>query len=356
MFCTINDYEIVPHCRPYLIAEISANHCGSFERLAHLMELAMGCGADAVKLQCYDPEQISADVVIADGPWAGRHAHELYRQAHTPRDWFEDAFALAKRYGFTLFASVFSEDDADFIERFDPPCYKISSFDIVDTKLINHLAQFGKPIFISTGGATAAEIMRAAAAAGSCPHLFLHCISEYPCAIEKAHLSRIRSLQGFIRPPLIGLSDHSLGHDIAVAATAMGVVAIEKHFIGNRSDGGPDAAFSMEPDEYRALTSAVKAIHAATFAGPPERANSTPFFRKSLYYARPLAAGHRLQETDVRTMRPSLGIHPALLPMVVGRSLRRAVAPGSPVSLDDLSSESKSRAGGSPAPRPSAAT
>ena len=333
----INNYQIAPRCRPYLIAEISGNHGGDPQRAFRLIGTAKQAGADAVKLQCYDPETISADVTVV---WQGgeRTARELYREAHTPRDWFGDLFDQAASWSIPLFASVFSEADADFVERFDPPAYKISSFDIVDTKLIAHVARFGKPLMISTGGASTAEIIRAAAAAGDCPHLFLHCVSEYPTPIAAAWLSRIRALQGFIRPPLIGLSDHSLGHDVAVAATALGVVAIEKHLILNRSDGGPDAAFSMQPEEFRAMATAVTAIHAAVSAGPPAAASNSSFYRKSLYYARDIAAGSRLTETDVRTMRPSLGIHPALLSSVAGRSLRRAVAAGSPVALDDFAS------------------
>jgi N-acetylneuraminate synthase len=334
----IDNYDIVPHCRPFLIAELSGNHGGNTSRAIALIAAAKQSGADAVKFQCYDPKTICADVYFEGGEWSGAHGPTLYSEAHTPRAWFAGLFEIAKTNKITAFASVFSEDDADFIERFDPPCYKISSFDIVDTKLIGHVAKFGKPIFISTGGATTKEIMAARAAAGTCPHLFLHCVSEYPTPVEHAHLGRIRAMQGFVRPPMIGLSDHSLGHDVAVAATALGVVAIEKHFIGKRSDGGPDAAFSMEPTEYRALAAAVKAVHAAVSAGPgglPHK--STPFYRKSLFYARDIRAGGVLSETDLRTMRPNLGIHLALLPSVVGRSVRHDVAAGSPVLLDDLS-------------------
>jgi N-acetylneuraminate synthase len=337
-YLRIDAYEIVPHCRPYLIAELSANHRGTISRLYDLIAAARNAGADAVKLQCYDPETISADITLSEGPWAGRSTRDLYREAHTPRDWFEWAFDWAHHVGITAFASVFSEADADFIQRFEPPAYKISSFDIVDSKLIRHVAQFGKPLIISTGGATTKEIMAADMAAGSCPHLFLHCVSEYPTPIENANLGRLHSFRGFVRPFMVGLSDHSLGHDIAVAATAMGVVAIEKHFILSRSDGGPDAAFSMEPEEYRAMASAVQAVHAAVSRAPPEPRRKSSFYRKSLFYARDIAAGARLSETDVRTMRPALGIHPALLPSVVGRYARRALAAGSPVAMGDLAS------------------
>lgn len=330
----INSRLIAPRLEPpYLIAEISANHCGDQMRCMALIQAAMLSGADAVKLQCYDPDTISADVFL---PGWDRNARELYREAHTPREWFPGLFDCAKAAGYPLFASVFSEDDADFIQRFDPPAFKISSFDIVDTKLIEHVARFNKPIFISTGGAAATEVMAADLACGSCPHLFFHCVSEYPTPIASAHLGRIRAMQGYLRPPIVGLSDHSLGHDIAVAATALGVVAIEKHFTLARSDGGPDAAFSMEPSEYLAMAEMVRSVHAATFRGPSEADAKPSFYRKSLFYRRDIAAGERLSETDVRTMRPNLGIHPALLTAVVGRCARRDLAAHSPVSLDDF--------------------
>jgi sialic acid synthase SpsE len=334
----INGFTIMPRHRPYLIAEISANHNGDFNRFVSLITQAFAHGADAVKLQCYDPETISADVIAPDGPWRGRSLRQLYREAHTPRGWLEFAFDWAKASGRTVFASVFAEADVDFLERFDPPAYKISSFDIVDLKLIQHVAQLGKPLFISTGGATGAEIMAADVTAGTCPHLFLHCISEYPTPLAEAWLSRIRSLLGFLNPPMVGLSDHSLGHDVAVAATALGVVAIEKHFVLSRMDGGPDSSFSMEPTEFAMMASAVRAIHAAAFAGPPEQGQKPSFYRKSLFYGRAIACGDVISETDLRTMRPNLGIHPVLLSSVVGRSARRDLAAGSPVSLDDLSS------------------
>ena len=335
----INGYDIVKHCRPYLIAELSANHGGQIERLVHLIGLAIGAGADAVKLQCYNPESISADVVLTDGPWQGRSTRELYREAHTPREWFKTVFDLAKQYGITVFASVFSERDVDFIETFDPPCFKISSFDVVDTKLIAYVARIGKPIFISTGGANMTEIVAADAACGDCPRLFLHCVSEYPTPVDHANLGRIKGLQSHIKPPLVGLSDHSLGHEVAVAATALGVVAIEKHFILKREDGGPDAAFSMEVQEFRAMAAAVKSVHAAVFCQPPASGNTASFYRKSLFYARNVAARQQVSESDFRTMRPNLGIHPALLASVVGQRARRDLAAGSPVALDDFSSE-----------------
>jgi len=240
-------------CR--IVAELSANHLGHLDRALEIIEAAAAAGASAVKFQTFTPEQMAEPgVVIQSGPWAGREALDLYREAHTPREWHGPLFARARELGIVAFSSVFHPDDVDFLETLGCPMYKIASFEINDLPLIRRAARTGKPVIISTGMASLEEIELAAAvvecAYSPRGHLtLLKCTSAYPARPNDAHLATMMDMRNRIGCE-VGLSDHTLGIGVAVAAAALGATMIEKHLTLARSDGGPDAAFSMEPDEF----------------------------------------------------------------------------------------------------------
>lgn len=251
--------------RPFIVAELSANHLGSLARAHSIIEAAAHAGADAVKLQTFTPEQmVDADKVIETGPWAGRKAIELYREAHTPREWHAELFDHASSLGITAFSSVFHPDDVDFLETLGCPIYKIASFEITDRPLIRHAAATGKPIMISTGMASEEDILRASAAADASPDLtLLKCTSAYPSDASEANLATMQRLGMGPRCRAFGLSDHTRGIGVAVAAVALGASVIEKHLTLRRKDGGPDAAFSMEPEEFAMLVTECRKAAAA---------------------------------------------------------------------------------------------
>lgn len=239
--------------RPFIVAEVSANHLGSLMRAMGIVKAAAEAGADAVKFQTFTPEQMApAGKVIESGPWAGRELVDLYREAHTPREWHADLFHYAQNLGMVAFSSAFHPDDVDFLETLACPIYKISSFELTDHALIRHAAKTGKPLIISTGMAELGEICLArhhALDAGCTDLTVLRCVSAYPADPKDANLATLAHMREVLRCA-IGLSDHSPGIGVAVAATALGAEVIEKHLTLRRSDGGPDAAFSMEPEEF----------------------------------------------------------------------------------------------------------
>lgn len=261
-------------CR--IVAELSCNHLGSLDRALAIVQAAAKAGADAVKFQTYTPEQmVGPEVVIKAGPWAGRNALELYREAHTPREWYGELFTSARALGLEAFSSVFHPDDVDFLENFNCPRYKISSFELTDLALIKYAAATGKPIVLSTGMADLWDIalaIQAATPAGSDgSHLtLLKCTSAYPASIEDANLVTIADLESRIRfgnvaqHAKFGISDHTLGISVAVAAAVLfDVTMIEKHLTLRRADGGPDAAFSMEPEEFAQMVKVCREAKAA---------------------------------------------------------------------------------------------
>lgn len=244
---------------PFIVAEIGANHLGLYGKALSLIDAAAKAGADAVKLQTFTPEQMAAPgKVIEEGPWAGRELLQLYRETHTPREWHEALFRHAKAQSLIVFASVFHPDDVDFLETLDCPIYKIASFEILDTKLIRHAAGTGKPLVISTGMATLGEIalaVHAAKQAGCRDLTVLKCTSAYPADCSEANLGAMSEIRRTLDAHKVGLSDHTPGSAVAVAATALGATMIEKHLTMSRRWGGPDAAFSMEPDEFAVMVS-----------------------------------------------------------------------------------------------------
>ena len=268
---------------PFIVAELGASHNGSFNRAVSLIEAAAEAGADAIKLQTFTPERmVEPDTVIASGPWAGRNALELYRECHTPRDWHYHLFECAKGLGMTAFSSVFHPDDVDFLETLGCPMYKISSFEITDIPLIRYAVSKRKPIVVSTGMASYEEIMTVAAM-GWEQLTLLKCTSAYPADASDANLLTMVDM-GRLPAVDIGLSDHTLGFSVAVAAVALGAVMVEKHLTLSRADGGPDAAFSSEPHEFAAMVKACReaalALGEVRYGPTPSEMSSLPLRRK----------------------------------------------------------------------------
>ncbi|TVR39927.1 MAG: pseudaminic acid synthase [Planctomycetota bacterium] len=324
-----------------LIAELSGNHNGDLGRAKALIAAAADAGADAVKLQTYTADTITMDIDneyfrITDGPWAGRRLYELYQEASTPWEWHQELFACAAEHGLLCFSSPFDPTAVDFLESLACPIYKIASFEVVDIPLIERIAATAKPVIMSTGMANRAEIQLAVDTlrAGGCPAIFLlACVSAYPAQAKDLKLRNIPWLRDTFACAS-GLSDHSAGHLAAVAAVTLGAVAIEKHLTLARADGGPDAGFSMEPQEFHELVQAVRTIETAlaqgVVEGPGEVESGNIQFRKSCFFARDLPAGHILTRDDIRVVRPGYGLPPADLPWILGGVLPQSVKAGEP--------------------------
>jgi pseudaminic acid synthase len=331
---------------PYVICELSGNHNGSLPRALAMIDAAAATGCDAIKIQTYTADTITLDVDrpefrIRGGLWDGRSLHELYREAQTPYDWHEALFARAEEQGVTLFSSPFDETAVDLLAGLGAPAYKIASFEAVDLPLIRYAARQGKPLIISTGMANLAEIEAARTAAleaGAGGVALLHCVSSYPAELADANVRTVADMgQRFASP--IGLSDHTHGTAAAVAAIAMGASVIEKHFTLARADGGPDAAFSLEPAEFAALVRDCKdawtALGRAHYDVLGSERGSLQF-RRSLYVTAEVKAGEPLTRANVRSVRPGYGLPPAHLDEVLGRPAARDLARGEPLAWDML--------------------
>jgi pseudaminic acid synthase len=331
---------------PYVIAEMSANHNGSLDTALAIIDRAKAAGADAVKIQTYRPDTItlncaSEDFQIHGGLWDGKTLYELYAEAHMPWEWHAPMFEHAKKIGLTIFSSPFDETAVDLLESLGAPAYKIASFEAVDLSLIRYAAKTGKPLIISTGMADESEIGEAieAAASGGCKEVaILHCVSGYPALASDYSLATIPDMiRRFGR--VTGLSDHTLDNTTAIASVVLGAAIIEKHFTLDRSGGGPDDSFSIEPQELFALCSASRTAWEARGKVDyglklSERANVK--FRRSLYFVKGIAAGETVTADAVRSIRPGYGVAPKYLDTVIGRKVLSAVEPNTPVKLDLL--------------------
>jgi pseudaminic acid synthase len=343
---SIDGRLIGPGHPPYVICELSGNHNGSLERALKMMEVAAATGCHAIKLQTYTADTITIDhdgpgFTIEGGLWDGRSLHDLYDEAHTPYEWHEALFAKGRDLGVTVFSSPFDETAVDLLETLDAPAYKIASFEAVDLPLIAYVASKGKPMIISTGMCNLSEIqdaMRTARSNGCEDIVLLHCVSSYPAIFEDANLATIGHLAAAF-DVAAGLSDHTPGTAASVAAVALGCAVIEKHFTLARSDGGPDAAFSLEPAEFTALVddthNAWKAVGRVNYAlEGSERTNIV--FRRSLYAVADIKAGDPLSRDNVRSIRPGYGLAPKYLPEILGRRAKCNIAFGEPLSWDHV--------------------
>lgn len=344
---TIKGKTIGPGHPVYVIAELSANHGQSFERACETIRAMKDAGADAVKLQTYTPDTMT---IQSDRPefrvgkgtmWEGKTLYELYEEAYTPWEWQPKLKKLAEDLKMDCFSTPFDATAVDFLEKMDVPAYKIASFEIVDLPLIERAAKTRKPLILSTGMATEEEILEAmecARHAGNERIVLLKCTSAYPAAAEEMNLRTIPDMYERFGVP-IGLSDHSLELAVPVAAVALGACVIEKHFCLSRKEKGPDTAFSLEPEEFRAMATAVRqaqtALGSVQFA-PTEKEKASRVFRRSLFTVRDIAKEETFTAENVRCIRPGYGLPPKEIKNVLGRKARTAISRGTPLSWENV--------------------
>ena len=326
---------------PYVICELSGNHNGSLERCLAMVDAAADTGCDAIKIQTYTADTITLDVdrpefKIHGGLWDGRTLYELYEEAHTPFEWHAAIFERARQRGVTIFSSPFDETAVDLLDSLGAPAFKIASFEAVDLPLIRYAAAKGKPLIISTGMANLTEMQTAldtALAAGAPGVLLLHCVSSYPATFADANVRTVPDMAARFGCP-IGLSDHTPGTAASVAAVSLGACAVEKHFTLARADGGPDAAFSLEPAEFKALVDDTKNAWAALGRAHYDVLGSEAtslLFRRSLYVTADVKKGEPLTRANVRSVRPGNGLPPADLDKVLAGKAARDLSRGEPL-------------------------
>jgi N-acetylneuraminate synthase len=334
---------------PFVIAEMSGNHNRSLERALAIVDAAAAAGANAIKLQTYTADTMTLDLegtaFRIDDPeslWHGQTLYKLYEQAATPWEWHKPLFDRANARGLVAFSTPFDETAVEFLESLDVPCYKIASFENTDLPLIRRVAATGKPLIISTGMATVGELetsVRAARGAGCHDLVLLKCTSAYPATAADANLATLPHLRELFDCE-VGLSDHTMGVGVAVAAVAHGATVIEKHFTLARSDGGVDSAFSLEPAELAALVSETRQAWLAkgvvAYGPQSESERASVEFRRSLYFVRDLAAGDVIDGAAVRALRPGQGLPPGEIDHVIGRCVLHNVSRGTPVAWSVL--------------------
>ena len=332
--------EIGQHCPPFVIAEMSGNHNQSLERALEIVEAAAKTGAHALKIQTYTPDTMTIDLDerefhISDpnSLWTGTSLYKLYGEAYTPWEWHKPIFDRARELEIIAFSTPFDDTAVDFLESLDVPCYKIASFENTDLPLIRRVAATGKPLIISTGMASIAELddtVRAAREAGCKDLILLKCTSTYPATAENTNILTIPHLRELFGCE-VGLSDHTMGVGVSVASVALGAVVIEKHFTLNRADGGVDSSFSMEPTEMAQLVveteRAWQALGQVSY-GATEKEKKSIVFRRSLYVVKDLKAGEMLTRENVRAIRPGLGLPTKYLEQVLGKTVKRDVQRG----------------------------
>ena len=335
------------HC-PFIIAEMSGNHNQSLERALEIVEAAARTGAHALKIQTYTPDSMTLDlderefhISDSNSLWAGTSLYKLYGEAHTPWEWHKPIFDRARELGMIPFSTPFDDTAVDFLESLDVPCYKIASFENTDIPLIRRVAATGKPLIISTGMATVAELdeaVRAARAAGCKDMVLLKCTSTYPAAAGNTNILTIPHLRNLFGCE-VGLSDHTMGVGVSVASVALGASVIEKHFTLKRADGGVDSSFSMEPAEMAQLVleteRAWQALGGINY-GPTDAELKSLQFRRSLYVVKDVKAGEKVTTENVRAIRPGMGLPPKYLEMVLGMTVKKDVNRGTGLRWDLL--------------------
>ncbi len=345
----IGHRTIGQNCPPFIIAEMSGNHNQSLARALEIVEAAAKSGAHALKIQTYTPDTMTLDIdereFHIDNPnslWAGTSLYKLYGQAYTPWEWHEPIFSRAKELGIIAFSTPFDDSSVDFLESLNVPCYKIASFENTDLALIRRVAATGKPLIISTGMATLAELdetVTAARMAGCSQLILLKCTSTYPATPENTNILTIPHMRDMFQCQ-VGLSDHTMGTGVSVASVALGATVIEKHFTLARDDGGVDSTFSLEPHEMQQLVTeterAWQALGAISY-GPTNAEFSSKQFRRSLYIVKNMKAGELLTSENLRAIRPGLGLPVKYQKIMMGKSVNKDIPAGTALSWDLLS-------------------
>lgn len=330
----------------YIIAEMSANHNQDFDQACKIIHAMKKAGADAVKLQTYTPDTMTLDsdreeFLVGKGTiWEGKKLHDLYGEAYTPWDWQPKLFELANKLGMDCFSTPFDKTAVDFLEELDPPAYKIASFELVDLPLIEYVASKGRPIIMSTGMGSLSEISEAVEVIKSAgvPLALLKCTSAYPAPPETMNLRTIPHLSQAFDVPT-GLSDHTMGIEIPVAAVSLGACIIEKHFTLSREVPGPDSAFSLEPHEFKSMIDAVRNVEKALGKvnySLTEKEVASKVFRRSLFAVKDIQKGDSITNENVRSIRPGNGISPKFFKQIVGRRVRKNLTRGTPIVWEDL--------------------
>jgi len=345
----IDGQEIGEGCSPYVVAEMSANHNGSLDAALKIINEVKSAGANAVKIQTYKPDTITMksnlpDFQIKSGLWSGRTLWDLYEWAHTPWEWHRAIFAHAQKVGITIFSSPFDCSAVDFLEDLNVPAYKVASFEVIDIPLIRYIASTGKPMIISTGMADALEIEEAIEAAyeGGCKDVaVLHCVSGYPAPAKDYNIFCIPDMIDRFKH-VTGLSDHTLGNATAIASVALGASIIEKHVTLDRTAGGPDDSFSLQPHELASLCQDVKTAWESLGHVNYDRKSSETEnmkFRRSLYFVKDMSYGEVVTDLCVKSIRPGFGLAPKYINNVIGRQMQCDVAAGTAVKWSHVDVE-----------------
>ncbi|MEC1901572.1 pseudaminic acid synthase [Bacillus atrophaeus] len=342
----IDGKSIGPHHPPFIIAEMSGNHNQSLERAFNIIESAAKAGAHALKIQTYTADTMTLnmntkDFTIEDNNslWSGSTLYTLYQQAYTPWEWHKPIFDKCRELGMIPLSTPFDESAVDFLEDLGVPIYKIASFENTDIPLIKKVAATGKPIIISTGMATVAEIdetIRAAKEAGCKELILLKCTSTYPASPENTNISTIPHMKELFNCQ-VGLSDHTMGTGVAVASVALGATVIEKHFTLSRADGGVDSSFSLEPHELKELVieteRAWQALGQITY-GPTDKEKASLKFRRSIYVKKDIKAGEIFTKENIKVVRPGYGLEPKYFDLIIGRTAKKHISAGTPLGWD----------------------
>ena len=347
LFIEIDGKKIGRGYEPYIVAEMSGNHNGKIENALKIISSAKESGADAIKIQTYTPDTItinhdSNEFLIEGGLWDGRKLYELYEEAHTPWEWHPQLFEFAKKIGITIFSSPFDISAVEFLEDLNIKAYKIASPEIIDLPLINKVASTGKPIIISTGMANDNEIKDAidtVRSTGNEKIIILHCTSAYPTPINEANLIMLEDLSNRYGV-ITGLSDHSLGTKISKYACLLGASMIEKHFIIDKSKGGVDSAFSIEPNDLKSLVEDCKEINSiiGSIAFKPTKSEKLSLIaRRSLYVVKDIKKGEKFSHENIRSIRPGAGLEPKYLPKVIGLEANKDINFGTPLDINMIS-------------------
>lgn len=333
--------------KTFIIAELSANHNGSLETAINTIKAAKECGADAIKLQTYTADTLTIDsnkddfIIKGNTLWDGKTLYDLYQEAHTPWAWHKELFEVAKEEGLICFSTPFDQTSVDFLEELDNPIYKIASFEIQDIPLIEYAASKGKPMIISTGIAELEDIELAVDTcrkAGNNDITLLKCTSAYPAPMEEANLVMMQDLKERFGVK-VGLSDHTLGTTLPIAAVAMGAEIVEKHFILNQDIGGPDAAFSLDKEDFSQMVQAVRNVEKAIGKvdySLSEKQKKNKQFGRSLYVVEDIKEGELFTDKNVRSIRPGFGMHPKHYAEIIGQTAARALKKGTAMKQDDI--------------------